>query len=71
MKMFHKAGAAVALMATSVASQAAIVAGDLTTPLAAVTTDANTVFTAVLPIILAVVGLSVGISLLKRFTGKI
>jgi len=71
MKMLHKLGAGAALLGASVASQAAIVAGDLTTPLAAVTTDANTVFTAVLPIILSVVGLSVGISLLKRFTGKI
>jgi len=75
MKNFKKLGAALAagagLMVASVSSHAVIAAADLTTPLAAISTDALTVFTAVLPVMLTVMGLVIGYKLVKRFVGSI
>jgi len=61
---------AVSLMA-SASSFAAIAVSDLTAPLAGITTDAGTVFTAVLPVLLTVLGLTIGYKLVKRFVGSI
>jgi|GEM_PF-4891062 len=60
---------AIALVSST--SHAAITATDLTSPLAAITTDANTVFTAVLPVMLTVLGLVIGYKLVKRFVNGI
>jgi len=57
-------------MVSNVAS-AAIAATDLSTALTQVTTDSQTVFDAVLPILLGVLALTVGMKLVKRFTNKI
>lgn len=60
---------AMALAAT--ASHAAIDATALDTALAGVTTDANTVFDSVLPVVIGVLALSIGLKLVKRFSNKI
>lgn len=65
------AAAGTSLMVLSQQSHAAIAAGDLTAPLTAITTDANTVFTAVLPVMLTVLGLVIGYKLVKRFVNGI
>ncbi len=59
------------LMALSTQSMAAIAAADLTAPLTAITADANTVFSAVLPVMLTVLGLVIGYKLVKRFVNGI
>ncbi len=61
----------VASLMGSASSYAAIAGSDLTAPLAAITTDAQTVFTAVLPVLLVVLGLTIGYKLVKRFVGSI
>lgn len=65
------AAASAGLMVISQSSHAAIAAGDLTAPLGAITTDANTVFTAVLPVMLTVLALVIGYKLVKRFVNGI
>ena len=74
-KQFRKYGAVAAasagLMAISQSSHAAIAAADLTSAMTAITTDAQTVFDAVLPIMITVLALVVGMKLVKRFTNKI
>lgn len=65
------ASGGIAAAVLSSTSQAAITAGDLTAPLAAITTDADTVFTAVLPVMLTVLALVIGYKLVKRFVNGI
>lgn len=76
MKYMNQAKRAAGVFAASAiamagSAHAAIDSTALDTGLAVVTTDANTVFTAVLPILLTVLGLSIGLKLLKRFSNKI
>ena len=52
-------------------AMAAIVAADLTGIGTTITTDANTIFVWVLPIVGTILGLTIGLKLLKKFTGKI
>lgn len=60
-----------ALALSSQASFAAIAAADLTAPLAVISADADTVFSAVLPIMLTVLSLVIGYKLVKRFVNGI
>ena len=53
------------------AANAAIVALDVTNALGAVTTDAQTIFDVVLPIVGTILGLVIGLKLLKKFAAKI
>lgn len=75
--MFQKFKAAImaigagAVALVSSASHAAISSADLTTPLTAITTDAQTVFDAVLPVMLTVLALVIGYKLVKRFVNGI
>jgi hypothetical protein len=62
---------AAAAMAVSNSASAAIAEADLTTAMTAITTDAQTVFDAVLPILITVLALVIGMKLVKRFTNKI
>ncbi|NQY27808.1 MAG: hypothetical protein HRT92_11640 [Piscirickettsiaceae bacterium] len=75
MNFFKKMGVAlssgVALLVASAPSHAVITSGDLTTSLSAITTDATTVFDAVLPVMLTVMGLVIGYKLVKRFVNGI
>jgi len=59
------------MMVLSTQSMAAIAAADLTAPLTAITADANIVFSAVLPVMLTVLGLVIGYKLVKRFVNGI
>ena len=66
---------AVALVASMAfvgqSAMAAIVATDLTGIGTSITTDADTIFVWVLPIIGTILGLTIGLKLLKKFTAKI
>jgi hypothetical protein len=70
-KAFLSLFAITSLAAVNTSAYAVISSADVTTALGGVTADATTIFTVVLPIVGAVLGLTVGMKLLKRLAGAI